>query len=360
MLKLVDLRSDTVTLPSPAMRRAMADAELGDDVYGEDPTVNQLQERAAEMLGKEAGLFVASGTMGNLVSLLAHAPRGSEVILGDETHIFNYEQGGASVVGGLIYHTVPTNPYGDLPLDLLMAAIRHGDDSHSAQTGVICLENTHNRCGGTVLTLNYIAQVRKIADKEALPLHLDGARLPNAAIALGVDMLSVAALFDSVQLDLSKGLAAPVGGVVVGSKEFIHRAHRARKMLGGGMRQAGVIAAAGIVALDVMVERLTEDHLHARILAEELAHLPDVRIDLTTVQTNLVVFRLNPERWTPLAFISAMREQGIVLGGFGDERLRFATHYGITRADIDRTLLAAKQVLKGLVSEIPNLDGQAV
>lgn len=346
MQGLIDLRSDTVTLPSPEMRRAMADAELGDDVYGEDPTVNRLQDLAAELLGKEAGLFVASGTMGNLVSLLAHAPRGSEVILGDEAHIFHYEQGGAAVAGGLVYHTIPTNPLGDLPLDKLAAAIRDPSNPHYALAGVICLENTHNRCGGTVLALDYIAQVRELATANHLPLHLDGARLPNAAVALGVDLKTVAAPFDSVQLDLSKGLAAPVGGVVVGSKEFIHRAHRARKLLGGGMRQAGTIAAAGIVALEQMVERLAEDHAHARLLVEALIEMPDVRIDPTTVQTNLVVFRLNPQRWTPAAFITAMREHGILLGGFGDDRLRFATHYGISRADIDTTIAAARQVLQ--------------
>jgi threonine aldolase len=346
MQGLIDLRSDTVTLPSPEMRRAMADAALGDDVYGEDPTVNRLQDLAAEMLGKEAGLFVASGTMGNLVSLLAHAPRGSEVILGDEAHIFHYEQGGASVVGGMVFHTIPTNPLGDLPLDKLAAALRDPSNPHYALSGVICLENTHNRCGGTVLSPDYIAQVRDLATANQLPLHLDGARLPNAAVALGIDLKTAAAPFDSVQLDLSKGLAAPVGGVVVGSKAFIHRAHRARKLLGGGMRQAGIIAAAGIVALEQMVERLAEDHAHARLLAETLVEMPHVRIDPATVQTNLIVFRLNPDRWTPAAFIAAMREHGILLGGFGDDRLRFATHYGISRADIDRTIAATRQVLQ--------------
>jgi threonine aldolase len=341
----IDLRSDTVTLPSPAMRHAMADAELGDDVYGEDPTVNRLQDLAAELLGKEAGLFVASGTMGNLVSLLAHAPRGSEVILGDESHIFHYEQGGASVVGGLVYHTVPTNKYGDLPLDRLQAAIRRRDDVHNALPGVICLENTHNRCGGTVLSLDYMAQVRELATRNDLPLHLDGARLPNAAVALEVSMREVAASFDSVQLDLSKGLAAPVGGVVAGSRKFIQLAHRARKLLGGGMRQAGVLAAAGIIGLREMVHRMAEDHEHARILAEGLAELRAVRIDLETVQTNIVVFRLDPQHWSPADFIAAMHAQGIMLGGFGDDRLRFVTHYGITRADIDQTLLAVKHVL---------------
>lgn len=342
---MIDLRSDTVTLPSPQMRRAMAEAPLGDDVYGEDPTVNRLQALAAEMLGKEAALFVASGTMGNLVSLLAHAPRGSEVILGDEAHIFHYEQGGASVVGGLVLHTLPTNPYGELPLDRLRAAIRNPNDAHQAAPGVICLENTHNRCGGTVLSLDYIAHVRSIADQAGVPLHLDGARLPNAAVALGVPLHAITAPFDSVQLDLSKGLAAPVGGVVAGSAAFVKRAHRARKLVGGGMRQAGVLAAAGIVALREMIARLQDDHQHARRLAEELAQLPGVQIDLKSVQTNLVVFRLDETRCTPDAFIAAMREHGVVLGGFGDGRLRFATHYGIEAADIDAALLAAKRIL---------------
>ncbi len=345
MTALIDLRSDTVTLPSPEMRRAMADAELGDDVYGEDPTVNRLQDLAAEMLGKEAGLFVTSGTMGNLVSLLAHAPRGTKVILGDEAHIFRYEQGGAAVVGGLVYQTIPTNPYGDLPIERLRQAVQRRDDAHEAAPGVLCLENTHNRCGGTVLSLDYIRQARQIAVEQDVPLHLDGARLPNAAVALGVSLREVAAPFDSVQVDLSKGLAAPVGGVVVGSREFIKQAHRARKLLGGGMRQAGVIAAAGIIALEQMVERLAEDHQHARILAGGLAELPDVVLDLGTVQTNLIVFRLNPDRWSPSRFITAMREQGVLLGGSGYNQLRFATHYGITRADIERTLLACKNVL---------------
>ncbi len=345
MTGIIDLRSDTVTLPSPAMRQAMAAAELGDDVYGDDPTVNRLQALAGQLLGKEAGLFVASGTMGNLVALLAHAPRGAKVILGDEAHIFHYEQGGAAVVGGLVYQTLPTNPHGDLPLDRIRAAIEHHDDAHIAPPGVVCLENTHNRCGGTVLPLDYLQQVRQLTTEHNVPLHLDGARLPNAAVALGVSMQQIAAPFDSVQLDLSKGLAAPVGGVVVGSTAFIKRAHRARKLLGGGMRQAGVIAAAGIVALEQMVERLAEDHRHARLLAEGLAALPDILIDLATVQTNLVFFRLHAERWSPAAFVHALREHNILLGASSDGRLRFATHYGVTRADIDRTLHACKQVL---------------
>jgi threonine aldolase len=347
MNKLIDLRSDTVTLPSPEMRRAMADAELGDDVYGEDPTVNRLQELAASLLGKEAGLFVASGTMGNLVSLLAHAPRGAKVIVGDEAHIFNYEQGGAAVAGGLVYQTLPNLPNGEIALERIATALERTDDSHAAPPGVLCLENTHNRCGGTVLGLPYLAQVRELATANNVPLHLDGARLPNAAVALGVSMREIAASFDSVQLDLSKGLAAPVGGVVVGTQAFIKQAHRARKLLGGGMRQAGVIAAAGVVALEQMVERLAEDHAHARLLAEGLAELPGVEIDLASVQTNLVIFRLAHPHIAAAQFIGAMREQGVLLGGMGGSRLRFATHYGIGRADIEHALDAGRRVLAG-------------
>lgn len=340
---MIDLRSDTVTQPTPEMREAMARAAVGDDVYGEDPTVNRLQELAAEMLGKEAALFVASGTMGNLVSLLAHCGRGDEVILGDEAHIFHYEQGGASALGGLVYHPVPTTAAGELPLDTLRRAIRDRTNPHYALPGAICLENTHNRCGGTVLSLDYLARVKALADEQGLPLHLDGARLPNAAVVLSMPMRVIAEHVTSVQLDLSKGLAAPVGGVVAGPRAFIARAHRARKVVGGGMRQAGVIAAAGIVALESMVERLAEDHANARLLAAGLAAFPQIVIELPYVQTNIVVFRMADPAWTPAVLINALREHGILVGGFGDERLRMVTHYGISRADIDTTLAAVKQ-----------------
>ncbi len=342
---MIDLRSDTVTQPTDEMREAMAHAKVGDDVYGEDPTVNQLQELAAEMLGKEAALFVASGTMGNLCSVLAHCGRGDEIILGDESHIFNYEQGGASALGGLVYHTVPTTTRGELPVDLIRSALRDARDPHAARPGLICLENTHNRCGGTILTLDYMRRVKALADEHGLPVHLDGARLPNAAIALGVPMRAITEQVTSVQLDLSKGMAAPVGGVVAGPRTFIARAHRARKVGGGGMRQAGIIAAAGIVALQSMVERLAEDHAHAQLLARGLRRFPQMVIDLDTVQTNIIVFRLQDAAWSPAAFVAALREQGVLIGGFGDDRLRMVTHYGIDRADIDATLAAAGRIL---------------
>lgn len=342
---MIDLRSDTVTHPSPAMRQAMASAIVGDDVYGEDPTVNRLQEMVAELLGKEDALFVASGTMGNLVSLLAHCARGDEVIVGDESHIVNYEQGGASALGGLVFHTVPTNPAGELPLAAIESAIRDPDDVHSALAGIICLENTHNRRGGVPLSVQYHQAVRALADRHNLPVHLDGARLPNAAVALDVSMRTLAEHVTTVQLDLSKGLGAPVGGVVAGPRPFIRRAHRARKAVGGGMRQAGIIASAGIVALEHMVDRLADDHRHARTLAEGLATFPQFEIDPTLVQTNIVIFRLRDHTFSPATFVAALREHGVLIGRIGGDRLRMVTHYGIEQEDIDAVLIRVRRAL---------------
>jgi len=326
------------------MREAMARADVGDDVYGEDPTVNRLQELAAEMLGKEAALFVASGTMGNLVSLLAHCGRGDEVIVGDEAHIFRYEQGGASALGGIAYHLVRTAETGELPLEAIRTAFRDPRDSHQPPTAAICLENTHNRSGGRVLSLAYHQAVKALADERGVPVHLDGARLANAAVALGVPIRDITAHVTTVQLDLSKGLAAPVGGVVAGPRSFIARAHRARKVVGGGMRQAGVIAAAGVVALEQMVNRLAEDHDNARVLAAGLAEIPQVAIDPATVDTNIVIFRLRDGAWSPAGLIAALREAGVLIGGFGDERLRMVTHYGISRSDVHAALGVLRHV----------------
>ena len=279
------------------MRKAMYEAEVGDDVWGEDPTVIRLQELAAERMGKEAALYVASGTQGNLVSLLAHCQRGYEVVLGNECHIFIYEAGAAAVFGGLIYHTVPTTRFGELPPEEIRSAIR-GPNVHFPPTGLICLENTHNRCGGTLISPAYMRQVRQIADEHRLPVHLDGARIFNAALALGVDVRDIAQYADSVMFCLSKGLSAPVGSLVCGTKAFVERAHRMRKMAGGAMRQVGVIAAPGIVALTEMVDRLADDHANARLLAEGLASIPGLAVDLETVQTNMVMFYPTDPRWT--------------------------------------------------------------
>lgn len=344
-MHVIDLRSDTVTLPSAAMRAAMADAELGDDVYGEDPTVNRLEQLAAEKVGKEAALLVPSGTMGNLCAIMAHCGRGDEALIGDESHIYNYEAGGAMVLASVALHPVATQPNGELALDELQVALRDPYDPHSAQTKLLCLENSHNRCGGVVLQPAYMGEVYAFANDHRLKVHLDGARVFNAAIALNVDVRAFTKHVDSVMFCLSKGLAAPVGSILAGDEAFILRAWRARKMLGGGMRQAGIMAAAGIVALDSMIERLAEDHECARMLAEGLATLPHISIDLSSVQTDIVRFRVNGSH-NAISFIQAMKEQGVLLGGIGNGYVRAVTHYGITQDAIEETLEAAQRVLR--------------
>lgn len=340
---MLDFRSDTVTKPTPEMMAAIARAPLGDDVYGEDPTVLELQNLGAEMLGKEAALLVPSGTMGNLISLLVHAPRGTEVIVGDESHIYHYEQGGASAVGSLVMHPVPTQTDGSLALSDLGQAIRNRTDDHSAWPGVICLENTHNRRGGVALKPGYVHTVGELAREENIPLHLDGARLANAAVSSGVSMRDLATEFDSVQLDLSKGLGAPVGGLVVGSAKFISQAKRMRKLLGGGMRQAGVIAAAGIVSLRSMIDRLEMDHRLARQLAKGLSGLPGIVCDPSTVETNLVLFRL--EHRGAKDFIASLRAEGVLLGEIGNAYLRMVTHYDVDQSSVEQALAIIARVL---------------
>ena len=347
MAKVVDLRSDTVTLPTPAMRQAMYQAEVGDDVYGEDPTINRLEAMAARQLGKEEALFVPSGTMANLVCLLSHCGRGEEAIMGHLAHSFLFEAGGSAAVGGIHPHTVPNQPDGTLDLADIEAAIRPPDDPHYPHSRLICLENTHNRCGGAVLTPDYMAQVRALADRHDLHIHLDGARIFNAAVALGVEPAVLAQDADSVSFCLSKGLAAPVGSLICGSAALIREARRQRKLLGGSMRQAGILAAAGIVALESMVERLAEDHRHARRLAEGLAHLPGVLLDPATVQTNIVIFALAPDAPSPPELVARLAEQGVKMGAIGGRKLRAVTHYGLEAEDIDQALLAAARVLRG-------------
>ncbi len=341
----IDLRSDTVTLPSPAMRAAMAEAALGDDVYGEDPTVNALERLAAERVGKEAAVLVTSGTMGNLAALLAHCQRGQRVILGNESHIYHYEAGGASALGGLVYHPLPTAGDGTIDLAALAEAATTINDNHFAPPGVICLENTHNRRGGVVLAPEYLAQVHALARAQGLPVHLDGARIFNAAVALGAPVTDLTAHVDTVMFCLSKGLAAPVGSLVAGSAEVIARVRRVRKMLGGGMRQAGVIAAAGIVALTEMVDRLAEDHANARLLAAGLAELPGVQIDLSKVQTNIVRFTLTHPRLRVDDFLAALRARGILMGSMSHTSIRAVTHYGIERMHIERVISVAAEIL---------------
>lgn len=344
---MIDLRSDTVTLPSPAMHEAIARAELGDDVYGEDPTVNRLEALAAERVGKEAALLVTSGTMGNLIALLTHCGRGQRAIIGNESHIYNYEAGGASALGGIVYHPLATLPNGTLDSAALDAATQRTDDSHASPPGVVCVENTHNRCGGAVLTPAYLASVHNLTQERSLPLHMDGARVFNAAVAQNVDVRELTQHVDTVQFCLSKGLSAPVGSILAGPQATIAQARRVRKMLGGGMRQAGVIAAAGIVALTEMVERLAEDHANACLLAEGLAGLPGIHLDLQRVQSNIVIFELAAEAaLDPASYIAALREHGVLMSRMGGQRVRAVTHYGIGAEDIHSAVAAAQQVLR--------------
>lgn len=340
---LIDLRSDTVTKPTPAMRKAMAEAEVGDDVYGEDPTVNRLEAMVAEMLGKEAAVYVSSGTMGNLISVLSHCGRGDEMILGDKSHIFRSEQGGAAALGSIQPHTIPNLPDGTLDLHEIEAAIR-GDNEHYPVTRLVCLENTQNMCGGRVLPVAYMDAVGDLAHAHGLQLHVDGARLWNAAVALNESPARVVRNADSVSVCLSKGLAAPVGSVVVGSKEFIHRARRSRKIAGGGMRQAGIIAAAGIVAITEMVERLADDHANAKALAHGLAQIEGVQINPDDVESNLVFFTLTGNS-TAAQLAAGMAERGILLHPVGAKRLRAVINYHITPTDVQATLTGIQAVL---------------
>ncbi len=343
-MTIIDLRSDTVTKPTPAMRRAMVEAEVGDDVLGDDPTVQRLEELAAGRLGKEAALFVPSGTMGNLISLLVHCGRGDEVILGDQAHTYVYEAGGSSAVGSIHPRPLPNRPDGTIDLALLEASIRP-DDIHAPRTKLITLENTHNRCGGAVLPVAYMDAAAELARRRGLALHLDGARIFNAAVALGVDVQDLVRGCDSVSFCLSKGLGAPVGSVVVGSRAFIHEARRARKLVGGGMRQAGVIAAAGIVALTEMVDRLAEDHANARRLAEGIASLPGIVLDPATVQTNIVIFALQRPDLSPQQLTARLHEQSVWLFAIGGQRLRAVTNYHVTAQDIELAIDAFASIL---------------
>ncbi|MBM4467293.1 MAG: low-specificity L-threonine aldolase [Chloroflexi bacterium] len=346
-MRIVDLRSDTVTLPTPAMREAIYRAEVGDDVFGEDPTVNRLEEMAAERMGKEAALYVASGTMGNLVALLTHCGRGDEFIVGHLAHTFLYEAGGSAALGGVHPRTVPNQPDGTLDLADVEAAIR-AENVHFPRSRLICLENTHNRCGGAALTPEHTKAVCQLAQWHGLAVHLDGARIFNAAVALGVDVKELVRDVDSVQFCLSKGLSAPVGSVVCGDEEFIYQAWRNRKIVGGGMRQAGIIAAAGIVALEQMVDRLAEDHANARRLAEGLAEIPGLALDLDRVQTNIVIFELVSERLTPAELAAKLGERGVRLLAIEGRRLRAVTHYGIEADDIEVALAVVREVIDQL------------
>ena len=333
-MRIIDFRSDTVTHPTHEMYQAMLNAELGDDEYGDDPTVNRLEALAAEKLGKEAALFTVSGTMSNLVAILTHCRRGDELIVGDRSHIFLEEGGGASGLGGVHIQTLPNDDHGMLDPDLVHAAIRP-DDPHDPHTGLIALENTHTFCGGSVLTQDEISSVASIAHTHDLPLHIDGARIFNAAVYLETPVSELVKNADSVSFCLSKGLSCPIGSMLCGSADFINRARYWRETVGGGLRQVGVIAAAGIVGLESMIDRLAEDHSNARRLALGLSQIPGIEIDPYRYPTNQVYFDVTAG---PLADIASSLERLGIKGGTGDKNWRFVTHHGITPDDIDHAL----------------------
>jgi threonine aldolase len=343
-MKILEFRSDTFTKPTPAMRRAMAEAEVGDDQYGEDPTVNKLEKRAAESVGKEAGLYVPSGMMGNLCGVLSQTQRGDEVILGDMAHIYQNEMDAAFVLGGIVPRLVP-NRDGLPSLEDIKTAVR--PQGMHARTALICLENSHNNCGGTVITAAQTNAIGEFAHERGLRVHLDGARIFNAAAALGVDAKELTAGVDTVQFCFSKGLAAPVGSILCGDGETIAKARRVRKLLGGAMRQAGVIAAAALVALEEMRDRLVEDHRNAKALANGLAQIEGVRVDAAKVVTNIVSFEIDPAWMDAGAFQKACAERGLRFSRYlgNSPRLRAVTHNDVTAADVDAGLEIARAVL---------------
>ncbi|WP_153732630.1 low-specificity L-threonine aldolase [Sporosarcina obsidiansis] len=338
----IDLRSDTVTTPTEEMRNAMRDAVVGDDVYGDDPTINELERLAASMVEKEAALFVTSGTQGNQVAVLTHTHRGDEIIAEATSHIVHHETAGLAVIGGVQPRTIQ-GVNGQMPIDEIVAAIRE-PDVHNPRTGLICLENTHGDSGGRILPLNYMKDVYEISRAHHLPIHLDGARLFNAAVGLGVQPKEITAYTDSVQFCLSKGLSAPMGSILAGSKEFIDQARKWRKMLGGGTRQAGVVGAAGIVALNDMVSRLPEDHRHAKQLAEGLAQIDGIEINAIEVESNILFFSVAPVGLSSTEFIERLKSYDILANTYGSSQIRFVTHREIETEDIERTIACVKEI----------------
>jgi len=344
-MQTIDLRSDTVTLPTDEMRQAMYEAQVGDDVFREDPTINHLEELAAKVTGKEAALFTTSGTMANLIAILTHTRPGNEIIVGSEAHTFQNEVGGASALGGVVMRTVPNDENGQINLDLVEQAIRT-KNIHFPETTLLCLENTHNRCGGAVLTPEYTEASTELAHNHGLEVHLDGARIFNAAVALNVPVTDLTNTVDSVCFCVSKGLSAPIGSLLCGSQDFVDRARKYRKMLGGGMRQAGVIAAAGIVAIQKMVPRLTEDHANAQRLAKGLADTPGIIINPEVIKTNIVIFNTSG-KITADEFIRQMGTRQVKFSG-GGQRVRAVTHRMISEADVDKAIDRISILMKEL------------
>ena len=337
-MKVIDLRSDTVTQPTEEMRKAMAKAEVGDDVMGEDPSINRLEEMAAEMLGKEAALFTASGTMSNLIAALAHCSRGDEVIMGSEAHMFWNEVGGAATLAGVQVRLVQNDDQGRMDPQEVADAIRPKGNVHFPPTSLVCLENTHNRCNGGVLTPDDTKSIADIAHANGVAVHLDGARIFNAAVSLEMPARELVKDVDDVCFCLSKALSAPVGSLLCGSQEFIEKAHKWRKMVGGGMRQAGVLASAGIVALETMIDRLAEDHAHARRLAAGLAQIPGISVDPEQFQSNIVFVEIEPSLGPVQEFIGRLSQEGVKVSYPGANRFRMVAHRHISAEDVDTAI----------------------
>ena len=332
-MKIIDLRSDTVTLPSEDMRQAIFNSELGDDVFGEDPSVNLLEQKAAKLSGKDAALLVPSGTMGNLISFLVHCPRGTEAILGDKSHTFMYEAGGISAFGGIHSHQLKNIPDGSINLEDIKEAIRK-DDIHFPKTSLISLENTHNKCFGAPISREYIQDVIEIAHENHLKTHIDGARIFNATVALNMTLSDLVKGIDSLTFCLSKGLSSPIGSVICGSKNFIYHARRVRKALGGGMRQAGIIAAAGLAALQNADDQIKKDHKNAKLLAEGLSSIDNISIEADRVKTNIIYFKLSSDKMQSEEFLKIMEDSGVLFFESLSNQYRLVTHYGIRETDI--------------------------
>ena len=337
----IDLRSDTVTQPTEVMRQAMASAEVGDDVYGDDPTVNRLEELASEILGKEAALFVPSGTFGNQLAIMSHTQRGDEILVGEECHILMHEVGGAAVLSGVQTRSFPTN-MGRVDIKRLEKMIR-GLDIHFPNTGLICMENAHS--SGTAVPLENMKEVYHLAKSRDIPVHIDGARIFNAAVALGIDVKEITAYADSVNVCLSKGLCAPVGSILLGSRDFIHRARKNRKLMGGGLRQAGILAAAGIIALNEMTSRLAEDHNNACYLADRLEEIESCHVQRDRLDINMVFFTLPESVISESALIAGLNSEEIRINGQEEGEYRFVTNYGVSIEDIDKVVQAIKNII---------------
>ena len=342
--EIIDLRSDTVTLPTEEMLEAIRHAKLGDDVFGEDPTVNKLQEMAANRMGKEAALLVPSGTQANLISVMSNTKRGELVFLESQSHIYWYEAGGVSAIAGLLPWPIKSET-GAIDPDELEAAIRP-PNVHFPEPTLLCVENTHNRHGGTIIHPNHIKKLSDVAHAHGLKVHMDGARIFNAAIGLGIDVKEFTKHVDSLMFCLSKGLSCPIGSLVVGSREFIEKARRTRKVIGGGMRQAGIIAAPGIIALEKMVDRLKEDHENAKFLAEKLAKIEGIKLNMANVQTNMVSFELDAERITDDVFLNELNKNGVLALAQSRNKIRLVTHYGIRREHVEKAAATIENVMK--------------